>query len=254
MKRHLKSLMLIILPTCMSCHKTTTNVSQTFTGCRITRTVQHYPGGQPDMNTYSYSSDQHIAHILYQNGPAISNSYTLYYLFRPHYQLEKVERPNTPAVTDSLVYDENIRLTSIFEKSETGGYLPHEHFVYDSAGSLSMICYDFATPTTADTLQWQGGDLVQINSGEEWGEAPTVFTITYDTTLYRIGNTNTGIGDALYNYGNICSVKHLRKQTVRNGKDTTNYAYSFDNNGNVTSMIMNSSVVPETMDITYDCE
>lgn len=224
-------------------------------GCYISK-ITIAGGLYRGIYTFSYNDNGTVSAINGNVDTFASDNYILKFLYFPNAIVVQTifYNSSSPAYYDSLILDNNNRVTTIYAYGTNGGFTkypanPSTTYQYDSVGNMVLVTnYNYSTISTAN-YYWKNGDL-------QWNTVGTdQYTYIYDSSLYNTGNIKTGIIDFL-KYGRpIFTTRHIHTMAIQNGRDSIGYIYTRDADGKIINI---KQVEPgnyiSTTQIDYNCK
>ena len=220
-----------------------------FTGCRVAQIIENGTATNGTTYSFTYNNDGRVSTIKFQGG---GDSFVKTITYKTNCIIVITKDNGSVSAKDSLLLDAQKRVILIDHYNYNGSPPPnlmYDQYNYDTSGNLVTIVSHYYSTVSSQNFQWANGDI-------EWNTGGTDFyTYVYDTSLYNIGNISARFSD-LENYGiGIYTPRHLCSMAIMDNSDTTNYTYTRDADGKITS---SKRIFPgnyiNTTAITYNCE
>ena len=224
--------------------------SENFIGCRIIK-IKETPFDVTEYVNYTitYNSDGKVARIDKEQPKYKATNHVLCFYY-PGYMI--VNNDEAPYKTDSITFDPQNRVASIYHKNYSGSpstQMTWEIYSYDSAGALVSAYFNKDKTPYSQYFRWQYGDL-------QWCTKQNGYTnYEYDSALYNTGNMKVTFTD-FEKYGiSVYSSVHRCSRALLDNTYANTYTYTTDDHGNITKMIfLQDGKYPSTTDITYECK
>jgi hypothetical protein len=134
----------------------------------------------------------------------------------------------------------------VHDKAVISGGIYMTNYVYDANGDLQTLTQlQDSVATVFATYTFTNGDNTLIVDG------PSLDTLVYDPNKLAVTGNIDQFHQELYIGGIYSKSKHLLMSDSHGF--TTNYTYTYADNGNITSIKMTSGTDSQTITYTYDC-